>query len=270
MDIKYENLRWPQIEQLAKKDGMIIIPIGACEEHGKHLPVITDTEIAYRISLGSAEKVRENIPIAVTPSVWFGYTVSKLKKWPGTITIRPKVLIDLLYDMCRSIIDSGITKILIFNGHGNNPGVLDVAVRSIGDDFDVYPGVVNVFSLYEKKLIDKWRKSKEGGIGHAGEIETSFMLYLTDLVDMSVADDTDIMKTKLKYCPVDGVPDRKKMLYLSTWHLEESIYGGAGDPTSATREFGKELYIDCVEKLTDIIREFYDIQLKLQKKEERK
>ncbi len=267
MDIKYENLRSPEVGKLVKKDGMIVIPIGACEEHGRHLPIITDTKIAYDVSIASAEKVKKEIPIAVTPPVWFGYTVAKLKKWPGTITIRPKVLIDLMYDICKSIIDYGITKILIFNGHGNNPGVLDVVVRSIGDDFNVFPGIVNVFGLYNKDLINKRRKSKEGGIGHAGEVETSLMLYLTNYVDMSVANDTDIMKSNLKYCPVDFGSNRKKMLYLSTWHLENSVYGAAGDPTGATKEFGKEIFDESVEKFSDIIKEFYNTQVELEKRE---
>ena len=266
MKIKFEEMRSPEVAELVKKDGMIIIPIGACEEHGRHLPIITDTEIAYRVSIASAEQVKEEIPIAVTPPIWFGYTIAKLKKWPGTITIRPKVLIDLVYDICKSIIDFGITKILIVNSHGNNPGVLDVVVRSIGDDFEVFPGlVVSITGLIDKDFINKKRKSKEGGIGHAGERETSFLLYLTDLVDISVADDTDIMKSNLKYCPVDSCSNRKKMLYLSTWHIEKSTYGAHGDPTHATKEFGEELFKESVKKLTDIIKEFYDIQIKLEK-----
>jgi creatinine amidohydrolase len=154
----------------------------------------------------------------------------------------------------------GIDKMLIVNGHGNNPGVLDVVVRSIGDDFDVFPGVVNIFNLWEKDFVSKNRKSKIGGIGHAGEIETSMMLYLTDLVDMSLADDTDIMKSNLATCPVDFASKRKKMLYLSTWFLEDSTYGGAGDPSKATKEFGKQLHEMTVENLIAVIEEFYTIQ----------
>ena len=148
-----------------------------------------------------------------------------------------------------SIIDMGIDKILIVNGHGNNPGVLDVVVRSIGDDFKVFPGVVNVYSLWDKDYISKKRKSKEGGIGHAGEIETSLMLHYTDLVDMNVADDTDIMKSSVKSCPVDFAPGRKKKLYLSTWYLEDSKYGGAGDPTHASKELGRDIHEKMVGEL---------------------
>jgi creatinine amidohydrolase len=270
MNINFEKMRSPEVGELVKKDGMVIIPIGACEEHGRHLPVNTDTEIAYNAVFEAAKKISKKIPIAVTPPVWFGYTVGVLKNWPGTITIKPKVLIDLMRNICTSLIDMGINKILIVNGHGNNPGVLDVVVRSIGDDHKIFPGVVNVFSLWDKDYISKIRKSKEGGIGHAGEIETSLMLYYTDLVDMSVADDTDIMKSNVKSCPVDFAPTRKKKLYLSTWYLEDSKYGGAGDPTHATKELGREIHKKMVEELAAVIDDFYEIQIKLSKRKLRR
>lgn len=270
MKINFEKMRSPEVGELVKKDGMVVIPIGACEEHGRHLPVSTDTEIAYSASVDAAKIVSKKIPIAVTPAVWFGYTVGVLKNWPGTITIKPKVLIDLMYNICVSLIDMGIDKILIVNGHGNNPGVLDVVVRSIGDDKKVFPGVVTVYSLWDRDHISSRRKSKEGGIGHAGEVETSLMLYHTDLVDMSVADDTDIMKSDIKSCPVDFTSSRKKKLYLSTWYIEDPKYGGAGDPTHATREFGEDIHKRMVGELAEVIEEFYRTMVKLSKRKPRR
>ena len=266
MKIRFEEMRSPEIGELAKMEGMVLLPIGACEEHGRHLPVVTDTKMAYQASLDAAEALCHQMPIAVLPPLWYGYTVAMLKNWPGTVTIRPKVLVDFLYDICRSLIDMDLNKILIVNGHGNNPGVLDVAARTVGDDFKVFPGIVNIFNLWDKEFVRKNRKSPEGGIGHAGEIETSVMLYLTDLADMSVADDTDIMRSNLKNCPVDFASGRKKRLYLSTWYLENSTYGGAGDPSSATREFGEQIHRMTVEGLREVIEEFYAIQKKLAKR----
>jgi creatinine amidohydrolase len=256
MKIRFEEMRSPEIGALAEAGGVILVPIGACEEHGRHLPVVTDTTIAYRAALEAAERVSPSVPIAVLPPVWFGYTVAMLKNWPGTVTIRPKVLIDFLYDICKSLIDMGFRKILIVNGHGNNPGVLDVVARSIGDDFKVFPGVANVYDQWDRSYIQKHRTSPEGGISHACEVETSVMLHLTDLVDMSVADSTDLMTSKLATCPVDGASARKKRMFLSTWFLENSTHGGAGDPSVATREFGEALHGMAVDGLVEVIREF--------------
>ena len=263
MNVHFERMRSPEVGEFADRQGVILVPIGACEEHGRHLPIITDTTIAYQAALDAARSIGEKTPVSVLPPVWFGYTVADLKNWPGTITIRAKVLIDVMYDICRSLIDMGITSILIVNAHGNNPGLLDVAVRSIADDFKVFPGVVHLWNCWDSDFIRSHRKSKEGGIAHAGEVETSLMLHLTDLVDMSVADATDQMTSDLRNAPTDPFSDRKKRLYLSTWYLENSTYGGAGDPTEATAAFGCIIHQKTVDALCDVIEEFHDVRQQL-------
>ncbi len=256
MQIRFDQMRSPEIGDLAARGAVVLVPIGACEEHGRHLPVSTDTTIASRAALEAAERVSASLPIAVLPPVWFGYSVAMLKNWPGTLTIRPTVLIEVLSDICRSLIDMGFRKILIVNGHGNNPGVLDVVARSIGDERKVFPGVVNVYDLWDKAWIREHRRSAEGGIGHACEAETSLLLHLDgDRVDMSHADSTDRMTSDLATCPVDGASARKKRMFLSTWFLEDSLHGGAGDPTGATREFGEALHRMAVDGLVEAIRE---------------
>jgi creatinine amidohydrolase len=255
MNVRFEELRSPQIGALAGARGVAIVPIGACEEHGRHLPVFTDTRIAYQASLEAAERVGAAPPTAVLPPVSYGYTVAMLKNWPGTVTIRPKVLIDFMYDVCVSLVDMGFRKILIVNGHGNNPGVLDVAARTVGDDRKVFPAVTNVWDHWDKAWLREHRRSAEGGISHACEAETSLMLHLTDLVDMGVADGTDMMRSTLSTCPTDAASPRKKRMFLSSWYLENPTHGGLGDPSAATAEMGAALHRMTVEGLAEVIRE---------------
>lgn len=256
MTIRFDEMRSPEIGELTARGAVAIVPIGACEEHGRHLPVGTDTILASRAAMDAAQRVSGTIPVTVLPPVWFGYTVAMLKNWPGTVTIRPTVLIDVMYDICRSLVDMGFRKILIVNGHGNNPGVLDIVARTIGDDLKVFPGVANVYDQWDKAWIREHRKSAEGGISHACEAETSVMLHLDPrLVDMSLADGTDRMTSALSTCPVDGASPRKKRMFLSTWYLENSTHGGAGDPSAATAEFGEALHRMAVDGLAEAIRE---------------
>ena len=263
MKIKFEEMTSREVKDFIKRDGIVILPFGACEGHGEHLPINTDTKIAYQTSLDAAKKILDKIPIVVLPAIWFGYTINLIKKWPGTISVKPKILIDLLYEICRSLIDMNINKIIIFNAHGINPGLIDVAVRTVGDDFGVFAGVVNVFNLVDKEYINKKRKSKIGGINHGGEIETSIMLHLTDLVDMSYANKKDIMKSNLKYCPLDFASKKIKKLYLSTWYLEDSTDGVMGDSSCASKEFGEDIHNRNVNTLCEIIEEFHRINKKI-------
>lgn len=247
----------PEIGAFAENGGMALIPVGACEEHSRHLPVITDTLIAAEAAYNAAREVSGDVPVSVLPPIWFGYTVRALKKWPGTVTVRPTVLIDMLYDICESLIEMGIRRILIVNGHGNNPGALDVAVRSIGDNYGVFPGIVNTYGCLDADVVEKNRKSSHGGISHAGEAETSLMLYLSEMVDMNEAESTDMMKNDVETCPVDTFCGRKKMLFLSTWFLENSKNGACGDPSAATREFGEILFKNMLKNLSRVINDFY-------------
>ena len=264
--VKFEEMRSPQIKEFSEKNGVVLVPIGATEEHARHLPVMTDTKIAYQACLDAAEiAVLNGTPTVVLPPVYYGYTVGVLKNWAGTITIRPKVLIDFMYDICKSLIDMHITRILIVNGHGNNPGVLDVVVRSIGDDYKVFPGVIHVFGLWDKDYVRANRASPEGGIGHAGEIETSVMLHLCEeLVDMTVADDTDIMKSSFDSCPVDFASLKKKQMFLSAWYLENPTYGGNGDPSGARSEFGQAIHEMAVRELAEKVKEFTRIHKEIE------
>jgi creatinine amidohydrolase len=158
----------------------------------------------------------------------------------------------------------GFREILIVNGHGNNPGVLDVVVRSIGDDFKVFPGVANIYDQWDRNFVRENRRSAEGGIGHACEVETSVMLHLAgELVDMGAADASDMMTSNLKTCPVDFASTRKKKMYLSTWYLENPAHGSAGDPSQARAEFGEALHRMTVEGLAEAIAEFHDVHRKL-------
>jgi creatinine amidohydrolase/Fe(II)-dependent formamide hydrolase-like protein len=90
------------------------------------------------------------------------------------------------------------------------------------------------------------------------------MLHLRQsLVDMNAADDTDKMTSRLKTCPVDLCSGQRKQLFLSTWYLEDSLHGVAGDPSCARPEFGRALHEAAVEALAQIIEEFYDVQTRL-------
>ncbi len=259
MAVHFQTQRSPQLEQAAKARTLILLPIGATEEHGRHLPVNTDSVIAERMAIAAAERVAGEIPALMLPALWTGYSDAHLKQWPGTITLRPKTLIDLLYDVLESLIHSGFRKILIINGHGNNPGPIDCAVRMIGDNHKVYCGVCNVWTLYDLAEVTPHRRSPPGGWGHGGEDETSLMLHLTSDVDMTQATADDRMRSELSTCPIDIVATGKKV-YISTWHLAESATGLCGDPTPATADFGKILFESAVRNLICVIRDYYSVQ----------
>lgn len=221
-----------------KKNTVVLIPVGTMEEHGRHLPVSTDSVIAAEIARRTAEKANKELPVLVTPVVWTGYSAKEMSRWPGTIRIRPEILIDLIYDLLASLAEMGFKKIVLLDCHGHHSGILNVAVRKASDAFGIYPAVVSP-AAFSKKVFAKIRKSEIGGAIHGGEWETSLMLYFDQPVNMAEATKEDIMRYHSEFIPGDSFVGGKGIFW-STWGIQKSQTGIYGDPTCASIETGKK------------------------------
>ncbi|MGB9878205.1 MAG: creatininase family protein [bacterium] len=254
--IYFADKTWPQLEEAIKKNTLLLLPIGTIEEHGRHLPVSTDSVIVTEIAKGAAERLRGEIPILVLPTLWTGYSAKEMTRWPGTIRIRPLVLIQLIYDLVASLIEMGFKKIILLDGHGHHKGIIEVALREIGDEFGIYPASVSPAAL-SASLYRKIRKSPIGGSIHGGEWETSLMLFFKQPVKREEFTGEDIMRYHSKFVPGDNFLPSSGVFW-STWGIQKSKTGIYGDPTPATEETGKIIYEEIVENLCQFIREFYE------------
>ena len=124
--ILWENLREPDFpEAVRKSKGVCVIPLGAMEKHGPHMPVGTDNIIAERTALLAAERE----PVVIFPTFGFG-DVNCLQPLYGSICFSTKLLFDYFTELCREIARSGFKKILFLNAHGGNPPFLTTFCRS--------------------------------------------------------------------------------------------------------------------------------------------
>lgn len=254
MSIYFAEQSWPEIERFIKKKALIILPIGTIEEHGLHLPLNTDILIAEQIAKKVADTIGDKIPTLVMPGVWSGYSIKKMTKWPGVIRVRSEILIEVIYDILTSLVEMGFKRLLCINGHGQNPEIIKLAIRKISDKYGLSVLLSNIWSMASTTM-KKIRKSEIGGALHGGEFETSLMLYLTDLVDMSKATREDIMRYHSKFYGGDmfaGVSSA----FLSTWDIQESKTGIYGDPTKATKETGRLLMEGIVKEYVELIHEY--------------
>jgi len=238
MSIYFGDQTWPQLQKAIEANTLIILPIGQVEEHGKHLPVSTDTVIAEAVGQRLAEAlVSEDLPTLVMPTVWSGYSTKEMTRWPGTMRVRPQVLTDLIYDISSSLIEMGFRKIMILTSHGHHTGILRVVVRQIADSYDVYMALVSPATLSTEQY-SQIRRSERGGSIHGGEWETSLMLYLNEPVDMQQATDEDTMRYHSDFIAGDNFVGGQKVFW-STWNVQKSKTGIYGDPTVATAETGQ-------------------------------
>ncbi len=249
---------WPESQQYIDKSGLIIPPIGPVEEHGSHLPAHTRLVIADGIAKKVSEALKDKVSVLVMPGFWTGYSVKKMNKWPGVISIRSEILTEVFYDLMASLIEMGFKKLLTINAHGQNPEMIKLAARRIMDTYDINVVTTNCWSMAGDTM-KKIRRSEIGGALHGGEFETSLMLYLTDLVDMSKATDEDIVTYHSEFYPGDIFGPSSGGAFLSTWAVQESTTGIYGDPTVATKETGRILMEGIVEKYARLIDEYMSL-----------
>jgi creatinine amidohydrolase len=154
----------------------LLVPLGATEQHGPHLPVGVDHLVVAHVARAAAERV----PVLVAPVVAYGASHHHLP-YAGTLSLRSATLTALLGDIVASAAAWGVQRVLLLNGHGGNE---DIA-RQVARDADLTVAAAAYWTLAGAELRDEAaRRGIDPVPGHAGGFETSLMLALQpELVD---------------------------------------------------------------------------------------
>ena len=210
--------------------------------------------IAERVCETTAHRLAEEVSALVLPAISYGYSAQVMTQWPGTFTLPTRLVIDLLVETCKSVIRMGFEKIVIVNAHGHHQHLAVVAAREIADATGVEVAVVMPNSLVHEQFA-AIRKSEVGGACHGGEYETSLMMHFGYDVDLSLADDGDVLKTDSPFCSNDMLIGGGRVFW-STWHRQPSRSGIYGDPTIASAETGRKTFEAIVQQLAEFCKEF--------------
>ena len=166
---------------------MVVLPVGAIEQHGPHLPVYVDACLNHELLTRALATAPADLPVTALPMQAIGKSDEHIS-FPGTLTLSAETLTRLLVEIGESVHRAGLRRLVLLNSHGGQPQVLDIVARTLRVQHGMF--VVNV--AWSKlaiglppSLFDE--AERKHGI-HGGEIETSLMLHLRpDLVDMSKA-----------------------------------------------------------------------------------
>jgi len=228
-----EEMTMGEFEAGLKKTSTIMLPFGSVEEHGYHLPLSTDTIQAYEVGK-SASKI---IPLFVAPPIHYGCCRST-SCHPGTISITTHTLQNLLKDIVRSLYSHGLKNFIILTGHAG--GTHKMALINAGEELVAELSDIKLAVLTEYDLASNEGKDliETSGDAHAGEIETSRILYLNP----------DLVKGTGKrefpnFPPGMIVRNKRKFWSNGVW----------GDPTKATPEKGRRINDLVVSKLIEFI-----------------
>src|SRR6478735_8131211 len=119
----------PEVRELLKKSDMVIIPIGAMEQHGLHLPIGTD----YLSGIERAKLVAQKTDVLVAPIVNIGQSPYHMG-FPGTITLSSTTIVQVYFEAVQSLIQHGFKRFLILNAHGGNRAICSFLVDRINQE----------------------------------------------------------------------------------------------------------------------------------------
>ena len=253
-----QELKWAEIADYLEQCDIALIPVGATEQHGPHLPLYVDTGWA----VGMAEGVAERTNSLIAPPVHYGWGPHHMA-YPGTITLRSDTLQQLCLDIGESLIYHGFKRLVFINGNrAANLPPMETAASKLRFLTGAFVAVADA-GLIAKSAVRAVCDSPDGGLGHAGESETAYTLYRNpDLVDMSLA--VNSVKHQGRFGlshkpfepPWDGetvyVPRTDADMRSST----EATQGIAGSASFATREKGERIHGILSDALVDFIETY--------------
>lgn len=239
----WETMTWKEIEEQLKKVDTAILPCGAIEQHGPHLPVDVDYYDAKYMALKVAESCANPKPF-VLPTIPYGVSYHH-SEFKGTISVTNNALSALIYDIGMSLAHNGIKKIIILNGHGDNKPTLTYAAQMINRDAKIFVCV----DTGETSDVDLYGLIDTPNDIHAGEIETSTTLALRpEMVDMNLAVD-ETLDLANEY--LDFTSERGVSWYVHTQRLSSS--GVMGNAKKATAEKGQKMWDIAVHKMVEFV-----------------
>ncbi len=235
--IRLEHLTWMEAEESFNRYEVVMIPLGArTKEHGPHLPLNNDWNMAEYLT----ERVAEKVPVIIIPTLQYGYYPS-FTEYPGSVTLELETFRDLVVEICLSLSNHGAKKFYVLNTGISTLRGLEPAREEL-ERHGVALRYTNLLEIDETlpPILEQ-----EGGT-HADESETSMMLYIKpETVDMT--------KAAKDYHPLEG-----RGLTRDPRNHEAGAFsatGVYGDPTLATREKGMVIVEATVKEIVREIEE---------------
>jgi len=215
-----DPLRWAETDRetlrAALPEAVVLLPVGATEQHGPHLATGTDALLAHAVTERAAALADASRRLIVAPPLPFGSSDHHLP-FGGTLSLSPETFLAVLLDLARSIAVQGGRRLVVVNGHGGNTGICQAFAQAAAVRHDLSVG-----------YFDYWRFAETAGPGHAGEFETALVLAVRPELVRPPAPRPDP--------PALPAVDRVDVQTASVW---QTIDGYTDHPARATEENGR-------------------------------
>jgi creatinine amidohydrolase len=223
-----------EIGEAAAAGAVAVLPVGATEQHGAHLPTGTDTLLADHVAEAAAGRTGD----VVLPAFAYGCSLGHTDRWPGTLSLHPATMTAAVVEVGRWTHASGFCKLVIVNGHATNGPPCQSAILQLRHELpDLRPRFVSIFDL-TPAIAERY--TEDAPDFHANEAETSMLLHLAE---SQVRPDRAVDE-----------PDRTVDRVLSYPMPAVTASGVVGTPSTASAERGAELVEQLTEALADLLR----------------
>ena len=174
---------WTSVKAYLEQDDIILVPVGATEQHGPHAPLMLDTGWA----IGVSEEVARRANVLAAPVLHYGWSSGHMG-YPGAVTLTSETLTTVLVEICQSLMVHGFRKFILVNGNrvANLPP-MEIATTKLRVRHGALAAVLDV-GLIARREVGEIVGAHAAGLGHAGDAETSYMMrHRPELVDMAKA-----------------------------------------------------------------------------------
>jgi creatinine amidohydrolase len=237
-----------------------VLPLGATEQHGPHLPLSVDQTLVDGVIAACLPSLPAELPVLFLPTQQIGYSPEH-SRFAGTLTLSATTVINTWTEIGESVARAGLKKLLLLNSHGGQVSLMDIVARELRTRFELIVYSCSWWNLPLGDTVTGQFAAEEHRFGvHAGEIETSMMLALrAQHVNMKQARDfkSTSQQRAAKY-PILGNGKSAKL----GWAMQDyNVEGAAGNAAGATAEKGHVVMDAAGKQLALLLQEMSSLPL---------
>jgi creatinine amidohydrolase len=237
-----------------------VLPVGATEQHGPHLPLSVDQSLVDGIVGAALPLLPADLPVLVLPTQQVGYSPEH-SRFAGTLTLSSATVAANWIEIGQCVAQAGVKKLLLFNSHGGQVSLLDIVGRELRTRANLLVYSCSWWNLPLADEVNGQFTADEHRFGvHGGEIETSLMLALRpQSVRMAAAQDfPSTSRERAAQYPILGNGRSAKL----AWHMQDyNRDGAAGNAAAATAEKGQRVLRAAAQQLAALLQELSQLPL---------
>jgi len=256
----WSDLRTSDFERCGIENYLVVLPLGATEQHGPHLPLSVDSLIVQEILDRALKKLSKETPVLILPTQKIGLSTEH-QSFLGTLTHSPELILKTWMEIADALAKTGVQKLLIFNAHGGHQGLMEVAAREIRAKHQMIVYSSSWYQLPLEPSVMALFDATEHRFGiHGGAIETSMVMAMhPELVDERAFQNfTSSSQSRAEKYPILGNGKSAKL----GWMMQDyNAHGVVGDLSQASAAKGQALLESAAQALSQLMTEILSLPL---------